>query len=144
MSYFISKSYLRNFLISVFQLPFTESKRSNTQEKKGPKIEGESKKKKEVPKEFIKKIEKLGMKVEDADALYASKIEWTAIYSENKIYCTDRGCNFYTKIDSDILTNHMKDSHNYGDYPCSHAHCNFVAYSKVSYRFHCLQDEYRL
>lgn len=121
-------------------MPFTELNRSNKEKKKGQKIEGESKKKKEVPIEFIKKIEKLGMRIEDADALYASKIEWTAIYSENKIYCTDRGCDFYTQIDSDILTNHMKDSHNYGEHPCSHAHCNFVAYSKVS--FYCLGDDY--
>ena len=98
-----------------------------------PKIEGESKKRKEIPKEFIKKIKKLGMRLEDANVLYASKIEWTAVYSENKIHCTEPGCEFYTKIDSDILTKHMMDRHNYADYPCDQPNCNFIGYSQVSY-----------
>ena len=113
-------------------MQFTESKRSNKQGEKGPKIEEDSKKKKEVPKEFIKKIQKLGMKVEDAEVLYASKIEWTAVYSENKIHCTEPGCDFNTKIDSDILSKHMKDRHNYADYPCDEPNCNYVGYSQVS------------
>ena len=104
-------------------------------EKKRSKIDGESKKKTEVPKEFLKKIQKLGMKVEDADVLYESKIDWTAVYSDNKIYCTDRGCNFYTNIDHDDLANHMTVQHNYGKYPCTNAHCSFVAYSQVSLKF---------
>ena len=133
LSYFLSKLYLRNFLISVFQLQFTESKRSNKQGEKGPKIEGDGKKKKEVPKEFIKKIKKLGMKVEDAENLYASKIEWTAVYSENKIHCAEPDCDFNTKIDSDILTKHMIDCHNYADYPCDQPNCNFIGYSQVSH-----------
>ena len=97
---------------------------------------GGNKKKKEIPKDFIKKIEKLGMRMEDAEALYASRIDWTSVYSENKIYCTEMGCDFYTKIDSDILPNHMIDRHNYEKYPCDHAQCNFVGYSKVSFRYH--------
>ena len=98
-------------------------------------IDGEIKKKTEVPKEFIKKIQRLGMKVEDADVLYESKIDWTAVYSNNKIYCTNRGCNFNTNIDLDDLSNHMTAQHNYGKYPCTDAHCNFVAYSQVSLTF---------
>ena len=101
---------------------------------KSTKIEGEKKKKKDVPKEFIKKIGKLGMNVEDAEMLYATKIDWTVVYSNNKIYCTEQWCDFHTKIDSDILTNHMISRHKYGEYPCGHPHCNFVGYSKVNYR----------
>ena len=101
-------------------------------EKRQPKIEGESKKK-EVPKEFIKKIKKLGMKVEDADILYESKIDWTAVYSNNKIYCIEIGCDFYTKIDNEELTNHTIDCHDYGEYPCNQPHCNFVGFSMVSH-----------
>ena len=101
-------------------------------------VEGENKKKKEIPKEFIKKIKKLGMKVEDVDVLYASKIEWTAVYSENKIYCTERGCDFYTTIDSKILAEHMIDCHKYGEYPCSHPNCDFIGFSKVSHWFQLL------
>ena len=113
-------------------MPLIQSNRLKKQEKRGS-FDVEKKKKKEIPKEFIKKIEKLGLKVEDAAALYASKIDWTAAYSDNKIYCTEMACDFYTKIDSDVLTKHMIDCHEYGDYPCSHPHCNWVGFSKVNY-----------
>ena len=76
------------------------------------------------------------MKVEDAEALYSSKIEWTAVYSKNKIYCTEPGCDFYTVIDNGILTQHMIDRHNYGEYPCEHETCNFIGYSKKSLNLH--------
>lgn len=119
---------------SVSHLTFTEPKRSKKQEKQI--TEGECKKKKEIPKEFVEKIQKLGMKVEDADALYTSKIEWAAVYSENKVYCTEPGCDFYTKIDNGILTQHMIDRHKYGEYPCEHETCNFIGYSKKSLNLH--------
>ena len=35
----------------------------------------------EIPKKFIKKIRKLGLREEDADILYKSKIDWTSVYS---------------------------------------------------------------
>jgi len=34
----------------------------------------------EVPKKFMKKIRKLGLREEDADILYKSKIDWTSVY----------------------------------------------------------------
>ena len=97
---------------------------------------GDYRKKNDIPKEFIKKIRKLGMKEEDADILYRTKIDWTAVYSNNKIYCTETGCDYYTKLDNDDLKNHMISDHNYGKYPCTRAHCNFVAYSKSSLNRH--------
>ena len=74
--------------------------------------------KKEVPKGFIKKIKNLGMNVEDADILFKSKIDWCAVYSENKVYCVEPGYKYFTTIDNGELTNHMIDVHKYGDYPC--------------------------
>ena len=51
-----------------------ETKRSKTwTEGKREKIE--------IPKKFIKKIRKLGLREEDADILYKSKIDWTSVYS---------------------------------------------------------------
>ena len=123
------------------QLPLTNaSKNLAIMGKRESKNAGESRKKKEIPKEFIKKIEKLGMRVEDADTLYESKIDWIAVYSENKINCTETGCNFYTKIDNGTLSKHMIDCHNYGEYPCNHANCNYIGYSKVRRLYHCLQS----
>jgi len=90
----------------------------------------------DIPRGFIKKIKKLGMKEEDADILYRTKIDWTAVYSNNKIFCTEKGCDFYTKLDNDDLKNHMINDHCYGNYPCAYAHCNFVAYSKGSLNRH--------
>lgn len=76
-------------------------------------------------------IEKLGMKVEDAKLLYESKINWTAVYSENKIYCYEQGCDFFTKIDCHELQKHMINIHNYGEYPCTYQDCKYVGISKV-------------
>ena len=103
---------------------------------KSTKIEGEKKKKKDVPKEFIKKLGKLGMNVEDAEILYATKIDWTVVYSNNKIYCTEVGCDFYTTIDKDILEAHAKTVHSYGEYPCPDEYCQYIGYSKVGFRAH--------
>ena len=97
----------------------------------GPKNETEKRKKTDVPKEFVNKIKNLGMKVEDADILFKSKINWTAVYSENKIYCVVPGCNHFTKINNEELKNHMVNVHKWGDYPCNYDHCNYVACSKV-------------
>ena len=100
---------------------------------KASKLKGAEKdqKVKEIPKEFIKKISKLGMKVEDAQVLYETKIDWTAVYSKNKIHCVEPGCDFFTMMDNDDMNNHMVNFHKYGDYPCNDLHCNFIAHSKV-------------
>ena len=89
------------------------------------------KRKIDIPKEFIKKIKKLGMKVEDAEVLYKSKIDWCAVYSDNKIYCAEPGCDYFTKIDSKELTDHMINVHEYGEYECQDDNCNYIACSKV-------------
>ena len=99
----------------------------------GPKKES-AKRKIDIPKDFIKKIKNLGLKVEDAEVLFKSKIDWTAVYFENKIYCVEPGCNYSTKIDNDELTNHMTIVHNYGTYPCDNDHCDYVAASKVNFK----------
>ena len=71
------------------------------------------------------------MKVEDAEILFKSKIDWTAIYSDNKIYCVEPRCDYFTKMDGEELTNHMINVHKYGDFPCNYDHCDYVATSKV-------------
>ena len=75
------------------------------------------------------------MKVDDAEVLFRSKIDWCAVYIENKIYCTEPGCNYSTTIDNKDLTNHMINVHEYGEYPCDHDHCNYVAASKVKFDY---------
>ena len=87
--------------------------------------------KKDIPKEFIQTIKDLGMKVEDAEILFKSKIDWCAVYSENKIYCVEPGCSYFTKIENQELTNHMINVHKWGAYPCQYDNCNYVASSKV-------------
>ena len=96
-----------------------------------------SKKRKiDIPSQFIKKIKKLGMQVEDAEILYKSKINWTAVYSENKVYCAEIGCDFYTKIGNDELNNHMQSVHKYGEYPCEEDYCDYVAVSQKHLNYH--------
>ena len=113
------------------KLPATIARQPNGQKLKiGSK--NESTKKEDIPNEFIKQILKLGMKVEDVELLYKTKINWTAVYSENKLYCTEHGCEFFTKIDGDELRNHMIANHNYDEYPCPYQDCDYVGVSKVS------------
>ena len=96
----------------------------------GPKNASE-RRKVDIPKEFIKKIKKLGMRVEDAEVLYKSKIDWCAVYSENKIYCVEPGCDYFTTINNEEIACHMINVHKYGDYPCEDDHCDYVAHSMV-------------
>ena len=90
--------------------------------------------KKDIPKKFFKQIQKLGLRKEDAEILFETKVDWTAVYSDNKIYCTEVGCDFYTTIDKDVLTSHAKTVHYYGDYPCPDEYCNYIGYSKVGFQ----------
>ena len=73
------------------------------------------------------------MKVEDAEVLYKSKIDWSAVYSENKIFCAEPSCDYFTEIDNEDLTKHMITVHKYGNYPCEYDHCDYVAHSKVEF-----------
>ena len=87
----------------------------------------------EIPKKFIKKIKALGLREDDAELLYRSKIDWTAVYSDNKIHCAEPFCDFVTEItgDNKVLRNHGQEVHNYGEYPCSNPNCSYVGFSKV-------------
>ena len=116
---------------AVLKFPSRQATKPLTQKTNGgPKIETE-RRKKNIPKEFIRKIENLGMKVEDAEVLFKSKIDWCAVYIENKIHCVEIGCDYSTTIDNGDLTNHMINVHKYGEYPCNDDHCDYVAASKV-------------
>ena len=90
-------------------------------------------KKIDIPKDFLKKIKKLGMKEEDAEILFRSKIDWAAVYSSNKILCTEPACDYHTKIEGGDLKNHLISVHNYGEYPCRYSGCNFIGVSEVRY-----------
>ena len=94
------------------------------------------KRKIDIPRDFIEKIKKLGMNVEDAEILFRTKIDWTAVYSQNKIYCVEPGCDFFTKIDNEELTNHMLTMHKYGDFPCEVEHCDYIAVSQKHLNYH--------
>ena len=112
-------------------MPLKEKRRPLTETTLRDSKKETEKRKKDIPKEFIKKIKNLGMKAEDAEVLFKSKIDWCAVYIENKIYCTEPGCAYTTTIDNGELTNHMINVHQYGDYPCNEDHCDYVAASKV-------------
>ena len=90
----------------------------------------------DIPRDFIRKIKKLGMNVEDAEILFKSKIDWAAIYSENKIYCVEPGCDYFSTIDNEELNNHMVTVHNYGKYPCEDDHCDYVGVSQKQLNMH--------
>ena len=91
------------------------------------------KKKIDLPADFMKEIKNLGLKEADAKVLFDSKINWTAVYADDKIYCTEKGCDFVSMIHGDEMRNHGKLVHNYGEYPCRDEYCSYVGYSQVRY-----------
>ena len=84
----------------------------------------------------MRKIKELGLKEADARILYDSKVDWTAVYADDRIYCTEKGCDFCARIESDELKQHGKLVHNYGEYPCPDEFCNFVGYSQKNLNLH--------
>ena len=104
----------------------------------GPKKEynGEVEKKIEIPKKFIRKIQKLGLKEENAATLYETKIDWEAVYADNKLYCAETGCSFVTEIDNSTMEMHSKEVHGFKDYPCEKSYCNYIGYSKKNLNIH--------
>ena len=75
------------------------------------------------------------MKEEDAEILFKTKIDWSAVYSDNKIYCTEAGCDFVTEIkdNDEDLKSHLRTVHNWGDWPCSDQNCGYIGHSQVIY-----------
>jgi len=114
-----------------FKLPMKITREPLTEKTKQGVTKVTEKRGEDVPKEFIQTIKNLGMKVEDAEVLFKSKVDWTAVYSENKIYCVEPGCDYFTTIDNEEMTHHMIDVHKYGDFPCQYDDCDYVAISKV-------------
>ena len=47
------------------------------------------------------------MREEDAQIFFHTKIDWTAVYSNNKLYCAEHRCDFSTTIDNEDLANHL-------------------------------------
>lgn len=90
----------------------------------------------DIPIEFITKIEELGMRKKDAEILYKSQIDWVAVYIENKIYCIEPRCEYFTHIDNEDLRSHMINVHKYGQYPCLYTDCDYVAFSNKNLNFH--------
>ena len=84
-------------------------------ETKRPKNGTDGKREKiEVPKKFMKKIRKLGLREEDADILYKSKIDWTSVYLGRVSICAFRGCVFPMVICSEFrMGQHRVNDHPY-------------------------------
>ena len=92
--------------------------------------------KNDVPKQFLAKIEKLGFKKQNARVLYDTKLDWTAMNSDSKIYCTQHGCDHNTIISEDCLRYHCINVHHWGEYPCNAIGCNYVGYSRKNLAYH--------
>ena len=111
-------------------------KKTNGERKKSENASTDKKEKIDIPKDFMKTIKKLGLREEDAEVLYQTKIDWTAVYSENKIYCAEHFCDFSTTIDTEKLTNHMINVHKCGEYKCQDPYCNYIGYSQKNLNLH--------
>ena len=89
-----------------------------------------------VPCEFINQIQILGFKKENARILYETKIDWTALQSDNAIYCVQVGCNFSTRLFDGCLRDHCEQDHQWGLYPCADPNCEYVGYSRANVNKH--------
>jgi len=119
------------------KLPKSSSRKSHGKERKTENVQIHQKETKmDIPKDFIKKIVKFGLKEEDAQILFESKINWTAVYFSAKLYCTEQTCDFFTKIDNEEMTKHMIKVHKYGEYACEDPYCNYVGFSKKNLNIH--------
>ena len=86
----------------------------------------------EIPSKFVNHILSLGFNKEDAPRLYEYKDDWIGINSGGSVRCTEKGCKFSTKHQSDALFKHCRSQHDWADYECDFLNCKFVAYSKTS------------
>ena len=117
-------------------MPISSHRKTDGEKKKSENAIADKKEKIDIPKDFIKTIKKLGLREEDAEVLYQTKIDWTAVYSENKIYCPETTCDFSTTIDNEKMTNHMVNVHKYGHYKCQDPYCNYIGYSQKNLNLH--------
>jgi len=92
-----------------------------------------------IPKEFIAHVIKLGFTAKDAARLYDSKDDWLGMSKGGRILCAQRNCKFSIPMSSDALFEHCRTVHAWRDYPCTHDNCEFVAYSKTSFKSHQAQ-----
>ena len=99
-----------------------------------------SKKKKpkqvKIPSEFIEHIIKLGFDKKGASRLYLNKDDWLGMSTGGKVLCTVVGCAFETTLASDCLFQHCRDEHDWGEYPCAHDNCKYVAFSATNLKQH--------
>ena len=96
-------------------------------------------KKKEISKEFIAHIVKLGFDGKDAWRLYETKGDWLGMNSGGRVLCTEKGCSFSTPLSGDALFEHCRTAHAWRDYPCSLDNCAYVAFSPYSHKQHMNQ-----
>ena len=114
--------------------PFTVNQETKSKHQK--REQGKRSRKSDVPKEFLAKIEKLGFKKEHAGVLYDTKLDWTAMNSDSKIYCTQHGCDHDTVISEDCLRDHCINVHDWGEYPCDAIGCNYIGFSRKNLAYH--------
>merc|ERR1711935_191694 len=110
--------------------------RSDKSRKVEKKTETKEQKKKVIPKKFIAHILELGFAAKDAARLYQSKNDWLGMRSGGQVFCSETGCSFSTPLSSDCMFEHCRTVHGWRDYPCSHDNCEFIAYSKRSFKTH--------
>ena len=116
---------LRNW-VSLYKKPRKEQKRAGNKEET----------KKVISSKFISHIVNLGFDEKDAAKLYETKEDWLGMSSGGRVLCIEQGCKFSTPMSSDCMFQHCRTVHNWRDYPCTHDNCNYVAFSKRSFKSH--------
>merc|ERR1711935_426539 len=111
-------------------------KKRVTESKNEKEDESSKQMKKVIPKKFIAHIVTLGFNAEDAARLYESKDDWLGMSSGVQILCVHRNCKFSVPLSSDALFEHCRTVHGWRNHPCDHDNCNFIAYSKTSFKIH--------
>ena len=86
-----------------------------------------------IPSKFVNHILSLGFNKEDAQRLYEYKDDWLGINSGGSVRCTEKGCKFTTKHQSDALFEHCRSQHEWADFECDSLTANLWLTQKPRY-----------
>merc|ERR1712130_347627 len=110
-----------------------ETKKPKKERKEKHKDEEEEDK---IPEGFLALLDSLALDRENAEILFKNKDQWKFVRSEQKIFCTEPGCNFKITMKPDCLVRHCISAHDWKVYPCPYDYCKFEAFSPRTHKTH--------
>lgn len=89
---------------------------------------------KDVPEQFLRLLDDLGLDIKCAKILYQNKDHWNYVKSDRKIYCVEQGCSYSTTMAPDCLSLHCDEAHRWRKITCLYSYCKFEAYNGYTHK----------